>query len=82
MQDFVLEELFLNIRDIKSDLGWEIVHSQLFPTVATRCFTRIIFALESWLPSKLPAVLMCDQRSCRHASPNSASRIILRTGGR
>jgi hypothetical protein len=82
MQDLVLEELFPNIRDIKSDLGWEIVHSQLFPTVAIRCFTEIIFVLASWLPSKLPAVWRCDQRGCRPVSPNSALRITLRTGGR
>ena len=66
-------------------IGWvevQTIHSQLFPTVAIRCFTEIIFVLASWLPSKLPAVWRCDQRGCRPVSPNSALRITLRTGGR
>lgn len=63
MQDFVLEKLFLNVRDIKSRLGWEIVHNQLFPGAATPCFDLLIPKQKSCLPSKLPTALMPDQRT-------------------
>lgn len=63
MQDFVLEKLILYVLDIKSCLGWGIIHSQLFPALATHCLISLIHDSTSWIPSKLPAVLMCDQRN-------------------
>jgi len=40
-----------------------MIHSQLFPGLTTRCCILIFSDWERWVPSKVPTVLMADQRS-------------------
>lgn len=81
MQDFVLEKLFLNVRDIKSCLEWEIIHNQLSPGAATPCFHLLIPNQRRCLPSKLPTALMPDQRTGQPDQYTSVLTAVLLTGG-
>jgi hypothetical protein len=41
----------------------QTIHNQLFPSLTTRCSIFIFSEWERWVPSKVPTVLMADQRS-------------------